>query len=49
MWKRRYDNEALYPYNGRVAIRRRSKRSQGKAKESIVKRPLQLKMQLNTA
>ncbi len=49
MLRRRYDNEALYPYNGPVAIKRRASRSQIKRKVSIIKRHLQLKMQLESA
>lgn len=49
MWKQRYDNEALYPCNGPVAIKRRASRIQAKKKESMKRRPLQLKMQLQTA
>lgn len=49
MWRQRYSNEALYPCNGPVAIKRRSGRSKSKRKEFITRRPLQLKMQLETA
>jgi len=48
MRRQRYDNEALYPYNGPVARKRRSSRSRGKRKESIMRGPLQLKMQLQS-
>jgi hypothetical protein len=49
MRRQRYDNEALYPYNGPVAVKQRASRIQAKRKESIRRRPLQLKMQLLTA
>jgi len=49
MRRQRYDNEALYPYNGPVARKRRTSRTQAKKRESILRRPLQLKMQLQTA
>jgi hypothetical protein len=46
MWRQRYDNEALYPCNGPVAIKRKSCRGKSKRKESIIRRPVQLKMHL---
>ena len=49
MRRLRYDNEALYPYNGPVAAKRRASRSRAKKKESIRRRPLQIKMQLQNA
>jgi hypothetical protein len=49
MWRQRYSNEALYPYNGPVAIKRQASRSPSKRRELIIRRPVQLKMQLKTA
>lgn len=49
MRRQRYDNEALYPYNGTVAVKRRASRIQTKKRESIGRRPFQLKMQLQSA
>jgi hypothetical protein len=49
MWRQRYSNEALYHCNGPVAFKRRRGRSKSKRKEFIVRRPLQLKMQLEAA
>lgn len=49
MRRQRYRNEALYPYNGPAAIKRWRGRRQSKRREStIMRRPVQLKMQLNT-
>jgi hypothetical protein len=45
MWRQRYDNEALYPYNGPVTIRHRASRSRSKRNQSTKRKPLQLKMQ----
>jgi hypothetical protein len=49
MRRQRYDNEALYPYNGPVTVKRRASRIQDKKKESMRRRSLQLKMQLQIA
>lgn len=46
MWRQRYDNEALYPYNGPVTVKRRAVRNTSKRKETNAKKPLQLKLQL---
>jgi hypothetical protein len=46
MWRQRYDNEALYPYNGPVAVKRRASRNAIRRKGTTVKKPFQLKMQL---
>ncbi len=48
MRRQRYRNEVLYPYNGPCIIKRRTSRTQSKRKEMIIRRPVQLKMQLNT-
>ncbi len=48
MWRQRYDNEALYPYNGPVATKRRPSRNRSKRRE-LIRRPVQLKLQLKTA
>jgi len=48
MWRQRYDNEALYPYNGPVTIKRRNNRIK-RRRESVIRMPVQLKMQLKTA
>jgi len=42
--RQRYDNEALYPYNGPVVIRRQAGRNRSKRKESATRKPLQLRM-----
>jgi hypothetical protein len=44
MWRQRYDNEALYPYNGPVAIRHRTSRNRNKRNQATKRKPLQLKM-----
>jgi hypothetical protein len=49
MWRQRYSNEALYPYNGPVSTKRRRGRSRSKRKESMIRRALQLKMQFETS
>jgi hypothetical protein len=49
MWRQRYDNEALYPYNGPVANKRLPSRIHSRRREYRVRRPVQLKMQLKTA
>jgi len=49
MRRQRYDNEALYAYNGPVAVKRQASRAQAKKKESIRRRPFQLKLQLQSA
>jgi hypothetical protein len=46
MWRQRYDNEALYPYNGPVTVKRRAVRNISKKKETTVRKPLQMKLQL---
>ena len=48
MWRQRYDNEALYPYNGPMTFKRRAGRNGNKKRETTVKKPLQLRMRFKT-
>jgi hypothetical protein len=46
MWRQRYDNEALYPYNGPAATRYRASRIRTKRNQPTKRKPVQLKMHL---
>jgi hypothetical protein len=47
MWRQRYSNEALYPYNGPVVVKRHPNSGKRKEKKLMKRRPMQLEMQFN--